>query len=97
MNPTSADMDAEEDQAKHRILDAVRSLAACYGLPPLEVLVLACEALPPRGQNASTHWDGCWRHRDHHVCAVKAVESAVEEVIRLRALVSSIEAEGKAP
>ena len=38
-----------------------------------KALAQAVEALP-RGQHNSTHWQGCWRHRDHHACAVKRLE-----------------------
>ena len=38
------------------------------------------EALRPRQQNeGTTHWEGCWRTRGHHDCAVAKVEAMEAE------------------
>lgn len=39
-----------------------------------------------------THWDGCWRSRDHHECAIARVERLEAEVARLRDELARIEA-----
>ena len=55
------------------ILNVVASLAKRTDLPPLEVLELVTKMLP-RGQRESTHWEECWRHHDHHACALDRIE-----------------------
>lgn len=47
-----------------------------WNLPPQ---VVPDRTLPYPADQGSTHWDGCWRERGHHNCAVLQVDALTRE------------------
>lgn len=48
--------------------------------------------LPYPPDTGHTHYDGCWRERGHHNCAVARLDEAEAEVTALQATVARLEA-----
>lgn len=52
-----------------------REQAAADAEQEIRRLRAAVERLsPPHGDEGSTHWEGCWRTRGHHECAIAECE-----------------------
>lgn len=49
----------------------------------------------PKGawvMEGQTHYEGCWRHRGHHRCAIALVNTSIAEAVNLRARLTECEA-----
>ena len=42
--------------------------------PPLSATDVRARYWPERPNPGQTHWDGCWRFRRHHNCAILRIE-----------------------
>ena len=40
-------------------------------------------ALPYPPNNGKTHWEGCWKDRGHHNCAMKEIEQQAQQIAEL--------------